>query len=266
MAVPRSNSFSQSSLQDYLDCAYRFQLGHVQEVHCPVPEAEPIAEWEERAKRGSAFHWMAQQVMAGVSADVLDPKNDDELAAWWLRFKRDSMRGLPPERYSEVSLSVPVNGVRLTAKLDLLAIETGKRAVIVDYKTTKKQTPKILKTRLQTRVYRYVVARAGAAFAGGIPLLPEQIEMRYWFAADTKPSVTLDYSQAEYEADERYLTDLIAEVQIQTEFPKTDDVSRCAFCTYRSLCDRGQKGGDMDAQEDEGLILPAAIDIAEFEF
>jgi len=266
MAVPRSNAFSQSSLQDYLDCAYRFQLGHVQTVRCAVPEAEPIAEWEERARRGSAFHWMAQQVIAGVPIDALDPKNDAELSAWWARFKRDAMRGLPLRRSAEVSLSVPINGVRLTAKLDLLAVEPGKRVVIVDYKTHKKQTPKTLKTRVQTRVYRYVVAKAGAAFTDGVPVTPDQIEMRYWFAADFKPSVTLDYSQAEFEADERYLIDLIAQVQAQTDFPKTDDVSRCIFCTYRSLCDRGQKGGSLDVQDDESLILPSSLDITEFEF
>lgn len=266
MAVPRNNTFSQSSLQDYLDCAYRFQLAHVQYIRCPVPEAEPVAEWEARARRGSMFHAMAQQVIAGVTAEALDPKHDAELAEWWGRFKRDAMRGLPTRRFAEVSLSLPINGVRLVAKLDLLAVESGKRVVIVDYKTYKKQTAKVLKTRLQTRVYRYVVAKAGTAFTEGQALSPEQIEMRYWFAADSKPSVTLDYSQSEFEADERYLTDLISEIQAQTEFPKTDDVSRCAFCTYRSLCDRGQVGGAIDAQEDEGVVLPAAIDIAEFEF
>jgi len=266
MAVPRSNAFSQSSLQDYLDCAYRFQLAHVQSVRCPVPEAEPIADWEERARRGSAFHWMAQQVIAGVPMDVLEPKNDPELTAWWSRFKRDAMRGLPTRKSAEVSLSVPVNGVRLTAKLDLLAVDPGKRVVIVDYKTHKKQTPKALKNRLQTRVYRYVVTMAGAAFTDGVPVTPDQVEMRYWFAADAKPSVTLAYSQAEFEADGLYLTDLIAQVQAQTDFPKTEDVSRCMFCTYRSLCDRGQKGGMIDAQDDEGVVLPSNIDITEFEF
>lgn len=266
MNIPHSNMFSQTSLQDYLDCAYRFELAHLKQVRCPVPEAEPIADWEERARRGREFHWMAQQFIVGVPLEVLEPSGDDELSAWWTRFKRDGMRGLPAKRYAEVSLSVPVMGVRLIAKIDLLAIEPGKRVVIVDYKTHKKQTPKTLKTRLQTRVYRYVVARAGAAFSDGIPVRPEHIEMRYWFAADSKPSVTLDYSQAEYEADERYLTALLEEVMSRSDFPKTDDVSRCQFCTYRSLCDRGQQGGAIEAQETDDFVLPAAIDITEFEF
>lgn len=267
MAIPRSKVFSQSSLQDYLDCNYRFELGHARAVRCPAPEAEPLAEWETRARRGNAFHWMAQQMVAGVPVEALEPTGDEELAAWWARFKRDGMRGLPPNRFSEVTLSTSLAGVRLVAKLDLLAVEPGGRVVIVDYKTHKKQTPKTLKARIQTRVYRYVVAVAGAAFTGGAPIDPSQIEMRYWFAADARPSVTLDYSHAEFEADEAYLSGLISQILAQESFPKTDDLERCAFCTFRSLCERGQRAGAVEAQGEEGLAaLPDSGDIEAFEF
>ncbi|MCU0474569.1 MAG: PD-(D/E)XK nuclease family protein [Anaerolineae bacterium] len=242
MTTPRSKRFTQTNLEDYLACAYRYWLAHVQEVRCPAPEVEPLTDWEVQTRRGSRFHRMAEQVVAGVRADLLDPKDDAILAEWWARFKRDAMRGLPTTRYAEVSLSVPFGGLRLAAKLDLLAVEAGKRLVIVDYKTNKKASPKSLRGRLQTQIYRYVVARAGSAFTGGVEVKPEHVEMRYWFAADERPSVRLVYSQAEFEADEAELTALVERLRAQTTFPKTDDVSRCGFCTYRSVCDRGQAG------------------------
>lgn len=250
MAIPRNKTFTKTNLEDYMTCAYRFLLAHVQEVRCPAPEVEPLSAWEVQTRRGSRFHRMAQQVIAGVPPEAIDPSDDAELAGWWARFKRDAMRGLPSARYAEVSLSVPFGGLRLSAKIDLLAVEPGKRLVIVDYKTNKKASPKSLRSRLQTQIYRYVVTRAGSAFTGGVPVEPEQVEMRYWFAAEDKPSVRLPYSEADYAADEAVLSALVERVVRQAEFPKTEDVSQCAFCAYRSVCDRGQAGWVEAYEED----------------
>ncbi len=66
---------------------------------------------------------------------------------------------------------------------DLLAVEPGERLVVVDWKAVLKRPSRAnLARRLQTRVYRYLAVEGGAAFNGGQPPEPEQVEMIYWFA------------------------------------------------------------------------------------
>jgi CRISPR/Cas system-associated exonuclease Cas4 (RecB family) len=181
---------------------------------------------------------MAQQWLAGVPMEVLAASDDDVLTGWWARFVRGGLRGLPAMRLSEVSLSVGLGKGRLMAKPDLLAISPGERVVIVDYKTSRKVSAKALRERLQTRVYMYVVTRAVEGLFGQ-PVRPEQVEMRYWFVNEERPSVTLAYSQDVYAADEVYLADLIARAVATESFDKTDDVSKCRRCGYRRVCERG---------------------------
>ena len=53
--------FSQASLQDYVECARRFQLRYVERVAWPAPQAQPIFEYEQRLERGQVFHRLVQQ-------------------------------------------------------------------------------------------------------------------------------------------------------------------------------------------------------------
>ena len=140
----------------------------------------------------------------------------------------------------------------MIAKFDLIAIEPGRRAVIVDWKTSaKRPRPGWLIQRLQTRVYRYLLVRAGAALNGGQPLRPEQVEMIYWFANFPDEPERLRYDATQFEADGRYLAEMAAEIAQRDDevFSLTDDVKRCLFCAYRSLCRRGVEAGDLDAAD-----------------
>ncbi len=168
-----------------------------------------------------------------------------------------------------MSLSAPVGAHRLLAKYDLVAVEPGRRAVIVDWKTSQRRPSSAwLASRLQTRVYRYLLVRAGAHLnastepgrSGGVPIAADQIEMIYWFAAFPDQPERLRYDRTQHEADGRYLGSLIAEITAATDdgFPLTDDVKRCRFCPYRSLCDRGAEAGDINAAEDEADDTGAA--------
>jgi hypothetical protein len=134
-----------------------------------------------------------------------------------------------------------------------VAVEPGRRAMIVDWKTSaRRPTGAWLAARLQTRVYRYVLGRAGSQLNRGAMLEPEQIEMIYWFAAFPDQPERLPYNRTQYEADGRYLASLIADLagSGDDDFPLTDDVTRCRFCSYRSLCGRGAEAGDMHAADD----------------
>jgi len=120
---------------------------------------------------------------------------------------------------------------------------------------------------LQTRVYRYLLARAGAHLNAWQPLDPAQIEMIYWFAEHPEAPVRLPYDAAQYHDDEVYLTDLIEQILSLNEdaFTLTEDERRCAYCPYRSYCDRGIKAGILGEDEDESTENAAELRLS-FDF
>jgi hypothetical protein len=265
MTLPEGFQYSQSSLQDYVECARRFELRHVKRLQWPAVEAEPIDERESHLQQGAAFHHMVHQHLLGVPAEALTaslPEADERLRRWWTGYlAADFINELPPGRQPEFVLSAPLAGHRLIAKYDLLAIEPGGRAVIVDWKTSLRKTPRAdLEKRLQTVIYRYLLVRAGSQLNGGKPISPERVEMIYWWAEAPDEMEALSYSHTEHKQDEQYLTELIQTTQAQTLFELTPDEWRCRFCTYRSLCQRGIGAGGFD--ED---TVEAAADSDDFD-
>ena len=124
--------FSQGNLQDYTDCPRRFQLRYLLELAWPAVEAEPADEFEARIRDGEAFHRMVQQHVLGVLPADVAPEPGSDLAAWWENYLASPPPDLPPARHPEITLSAPLGEHRLIAKFDLIAIEPGRRAVIVD--------------------------------------------------------------------------------------------------------------------------------------
>lgn len=273
MSDLKTMSFSQSSLQDYSDCARRFELKYVQQLLWPSVVAEPAQEHEAHMQRGAAFHHMIYQHHLGVPADALASGLDAQLAVWWSAYRASSYAvggAIGGARHPEVMLSTSVAGHRLVAKYDLLILDDD-RATIIDWKTSQKRTPEsVLAARWQTRVYRYVLASAGAALNGGQAIAPEQIEMIYWFTADPANVARFPYDTATYQADEAALSDLITEIKSRESFDLTTDTRRCRFCTYRSLCERGVRAGDMaDLEEIEDDLTDLDFDfdqVTEIEF
>ena len=226
--------------------------------------AEPVDEYETQAADGAAFHRLVHQHQVGLSRERLtemveansDGADDDAaglLPEWWRNYLEDGPKSLPALKYAEVGLSAPLGGYRLAAQYDLVAIEPGTRAVIVDWKTSQRRTMGArLAARMQTRVYRYLLVRAGSALNEGRPIRPEQVEMIYWFANFPDEPELMRYDAELYHADEVLFNRLIAEMELEKRdgFPLTEDVSRCRYCTYRSLCQRGIEAGDMDELTD----------------
>ncbi len=245
-------TFSQSSLQDYVECARRFQLRYIDRLEWPAVETEPTLENERRQQAGQTFHRLAQQAILGLPAEKLARlASGDDLARWWDHFlpQLDALRGV--SAYPELSLSAPIAGHRLIAKYDLVALPQN-RAVIYDWKTYhKRPRNEWMVARLQTRVYRYLLAIAGAHLNGGQPFAPEQIEMVYWYADfPTEPAI-FRYDAAQFQRDQAFLESKIREIAFANTWPLTSDEQKCAFCTYRSHCDRGQAAGDWRSAEAE---------------
>jgi predicted RecB family nuclease len=227
----------------------------------PAVESEPLLERERLAEQGRRFHKLIQQHVEGLPEDVLTPPSaEPDLARWWQSYLDSlttTLSDLPIERRAEVALSIPINTYRLTAHFDLIAA-TADRAVIVDWKTEQRlpSREQLLK-RMQTRVYRYVLAAAQQRPPGTITMI-------YWFAHADRPNQpsTLPYDAAQQADDHQVLTALIDEVEQRAQQPgeweMTPHERKCAYCVYRSLCQRGVQAGTLSAAEDD-LDLVAQI-------
>jgi hypothetical protein len=282
MKLPSDFQLSQASLQDFADCRRRFLLRHIWRIAWPAVQTEPAFEHEYYLQQGAAFHRFAQQFFLGIPAERLSAIiQDPQLMEWWSNFSHlagelkahqltDGWKLLP-----ETSISATLAGVRMVAKYDLVAATPQGRLLIYDWKTTHAQPRRQwLSKRLQTRVYPYLLTKAGQHINDFRPGQAEQVEMIYWFANHPAQSVSFPYSTAAYQADEAYLRGMIETILRldESEFHLTEDENRCAFCTYRSLCDRGISAGSrydvqlevVDESEDE-LNLDFE-QIAEIEF
>lgn len=276
MALPSDFQFSQSSLQDYVDCPWRFYLRYVRRLAWPAIVAEPALEHERHLLQGSDFHHLIHQHELGISVQRLSAViTDEKLRHWWLNYLERGPGGVPEVHYPEIVLSAPVGSHRLVAKYDLLAVEPGKRAAILDWKTyQKRRGRRWLEERLQTRVYPYLLVRAGAHLNEGRPLQPEQVEMVYWFASFPGDPERFQYDEERCGQDEAYLNSLIQEIEglSEEQFGRTADKERCGFCAYRSLCQRGVRAGDfLEAEEDRDAEVEVEIfldfdQIAEIEY
>jgi predicted RecB family nuclease len=261
MNLPDDFIFSQSSLQDYVDCPRRFQLRYLMRQRFPAPVVDDMLEFERKMAQGEHFHHLVHQHLVGIPAELLTRRLEDvDVRRWFETYLKAGLVGVPEVRRPEVSLTVPLGEYALMAKFDLVAL--GERALIIDWKTGQ-HVPKTetLARRLQTIVYRYVLAKGGAQFNHNAPIRPDRIEMVYWYADKNGENRKLPYSIEQFQADEEYLLKLVDDINTRAEFPLTEDVRRCRFCVYRSLNDRGTQAGSVaEWNEDD-----AVTDVDDFE-
>jgi len=253
---PAQFAFSQSSLQDYADCPRRFQLRYLDQLIYPAAESEPALENERHLLEGQHFHRLAQQHLLGVPTEKLARlANTPNLGRWWENFiNAKDLTGLRDLSglYPEVTLSAPLGDFRLVAKYDLIAVTEDEKIVIYDWKTYRKRPRnEWLSARWQTRVYRSLLVAAGSQLNGGRPIVPERCEMVYWFSNFPDDPARFPYNEVQYKRDWDALVRLTEEIQSASSYPLTDDRQKCAYCPYRSYCDRGIQAGNLDAMEAE---------------
>ena len=260
--------FSQSSLQDYLDCQRRFDLRYLQRLAWPAAPAEPVREHEQHMQRGQRFHRLVQQYLLGVPATRLarmaQADEDEHILQWWQNFERTAKNIFPepvvsPNRFVEISLTAPLSGFRLIATMDMVQVLPDGCVQIYDWKTSlRRPRSSVLRQRLQTRVYPYLLVQAGAALTGGRPINPEQIEMTYWFADPAQAPEHIKYSRAQFTTDGEYLQKLVEQICRTPSggFSMTSRDETCKYCVYRSLCDRGTCGGDMQDEAYDNETTP----------
>jgi len=254
--LDREFVFSQHSLADYDACARRFYLRFIARQAWPMvedgPEGLSAVDRQAYLRQGKTLHrWIERRLQGLPGGAEIATSVDLELAVWWERFLATDLSALPARRTPELEIACVVGGARLYARFDLLAVDDDDGAVIVDWKTLRGQKPPpqiFFRDRLQTRVYLYALAAAGAPFNGGRPFDPARLRMRYWLANFPEhPWVEVPYSRADFEADGRRLTTMVAAIRARSghaAFEKTERLQTCALCDYRTLCARG---GAVDA-------------------
>jgi CRISPR/Cas system-associated exonuclease Cas4 (RecB family) len=260
--------FSQSSLQDYETCPRRFQLRYLRRLDWPAVESEPVQEAERLAQLGADFHRLVHQHLLGLDGDILArtvAAGQPELQVWWQNYLAHRPLALAgAELRPELTLSTPLRGYRLLARFDLLAIGGDGSFLIVDWKTAQRKPDREnLARQMQTRVYPYVLAKAGAAYNQGRPVEPAAIRMLYWYPAALERPEEFEYSPALFRRDEQYLSELIERIKAAAEneeFPLVKDSKPCTYCVYRSYCDRGKRAGPLVEQTEEP---PATLDVSD---
>ena len=252
MAVNQLTTLSQSSLQDYVDCARRFQLRYIDRLSYPALDSEPAPENERRQREGEFFHRLIQQYLLGVPAQQVSKlANTENLQRWWENFQA-SFPALDEfgTLHAEATLSARLGNYRLLAKYDLLSVSNA-RITIYDWKTYRKRPRnEWLAARMQTRTYRALLVHAGGHLNKSA-FEPEQIEMVYWFSDFPNDPARFSYTAPQYKRDWDLLVKLSDEIRNASTYPLTDDSSRCLFCPYRSYCERGIQAGDIDQAEAE---------------
>jgi hypothetical protein len=261
MLLPENFQFSATSLQDYADCPRRFQLRYLMQLAWPAPQVDPVGEHEYLYQMGREFHRLAHQYLLGIPADALSASvSDDELHRWWGAFLLHATPLLAGgNAIPEVGLSTSLEGHRLFAQYDALVFsDTGdsQAALILDWKTYRRRPSRTWFTRrLQTRIYPLVLVQAGASLIGGQPIPPEAIEMHYWLAEYPDTPEIFHYDAGIYQTDVDYVSGLVREIAAFPSdeiWPLTDNLRRCQFCNYRSLCRRGAQAGPLEEFTAEG--------------
>lgn len=254
--LPAPFVFSQASLQDYLDCPRRFDLRYLRRLAWPAVDSEPALELERRMDEGQQFHRLVRQHLLGLPIERLTPlASSPNLRRWWENYLTASPSLNGYTRYTEHLLTAPVGKTslhRLIARYDLIARTPDGRFIIFDWKTyTRRPRDEQMAARLQTRLYRALLVRAGAYLNGGQPIIPERVEMVYWYAEYPQQPARFPYSLQQYQRDWAALEKLTDEIASARDFPPTEDESRCALCPYRSYCARGIRAGMAEPDEDD---------------
>ena len=259
MAEKTIQNLSQSSLQDFVDCPRRFELRYLKKLNYPAAQTEPILENEKHMQEGAQFHRLVHEHLLGMPVEKLHLlANTPKLRRWFENYLNADLRLADYTLHPEFTLSAPLGNLRLVAKYDLVAVQKhegtrgASQVIILDWKTYRRRPrDEWLSTRLQTRVYRSLLVQSGAYLNEGVPFKPEQLEMIYWFADFPGEPARFPYTSAQFKRDWDMLTKLEEEIASASDYPLTDDRQKCAYCTYRSYCERGIRAGDMDEAEAE---------------
>jgi hypothetical protein len=88
-------------------------------------------------------------------------------------------------------------------------------------------------------------------------ITPEKVSMIYWFSDQPDQPEIIKYNEYMYRQDCNTIEGMIKLVASTGETGEIDNISmteerqRCAYCTYRSLCDTGIRAGTTESIDED---------------
>jgi len=269
-------NLNQTSLQDFAECPRRFQLRWLEEKTWPAANTLPLEKAEKAIYLGTRFHQIAHQFFLGIPDEMIRSTiTEPELLEMFDAFSEFSHEFLLEKHFSEQLLHLPFQNFRLIAKYDLI-VQTEDKFTIIDWKTSPKKPPlSVMSGRVQSNLYPYIFSHSGKDIFSVQNINPDKIQFMYWYPLCSEPELILSCSKEKLDSYETELTDQLSKIteyqEIHEIFPLTTDQRQCAFCVYRSLCERGDTIGnltdDFDLELDDFSEFILDIDqISELEF
>lgn len=265
-SLPSPFTFSQSSLQDYVDCPRRFQLRYILQVKWPAIESASVAENERHQIEGQIFHRMIQQYYLGLPAEkIASIASTESLRRWWENFISHGPKLDSFETITELSMSARIGKHRIMAKYDLVASKDKQHAIIYDWKTYRKRPKRdFMADRLQTKVYLSLLHHSGGNTGRLAHTNHEKIEMVYWYAEF--PNLPEVFTSPVLQSSQTWqaLEQIVNEIDSRQSFPLTEEEKFCSLCVYRSYCERGIKAGE-DLLEVDTMQAIGNIDLEQIQ-
>lgn len=268
--------FSQHNLQDFVDCPRRFELKYLMRLNWPSPISNPIQQHQQWTDRGTTFHSLAHAFFCGISKDqILSSIRDNYIKNWFINFTEflDKFNN-SFFWWSEKKFNSKFYGFTFTSIFDAITCLEDGSLLILDWKTSKKIPRKeYMAATIQTILYPCILYSNQAAVEKQVSTPIKQLEMIYWFSEFPDQPIKFEFSQKEIELNTTKLSDLALKIsQLKLgEFKLTDDLKKCSFCIFRSLCNRGSIAGNLlldetsTKYESEGFEL-SFDDITDVEF
>lgn len=250
MHFPPDFAFTQSNLQDYMDCPRRFRLRYVEKLQWPAIQSEPVIAFEKRLESGQRFHQLVHQYTLGMPANLLRSQVIDEpdLLRWWDNFyEYRPLDGLPQERRSEFHITLPYAENRLSAIIDMIAWNDSTAFTIIDWKSAAKRPSRLfLQSRIQSDLYPFIVERLSRLQESSTPSKLVHIKFIYWFPEFPANPELFIYSENRDKEFSQHLNHIVKAIKESklADFTMTEDTRLCKFCSYRSFCNRGVLPGN----------------------
>ena len=166
-------------------------------------------------EQGSQFHRLVQQHLMGIPEERLSFRAmTPELRQWWRAYLESSLvQNLPDRRFVEVQLTASLGKHRLTAKYDLVVVNSDGSVRIIDWKTSRRKPNRsFLEQRIQSVSILFVsVGRDKSQRRSGDQPRANRDDLLVCCPAGRTRNLCLRSSQ--HEANHGYLMGLIAEIE-----------------------------------------------------
>jgi CRISPR/Cas system-associated exonuclease Cas4 (RecB family) len=238
-----------AKIVDYLACPRRFQLRYLERSPWPAGRQDPKG--ERSRELGQRFHTVLHRHFLGIHHGD-EVQSVPELRRWWRLFQTFEPQIPAGHLKSELSLTVPIGGLSLTGRFDLLVV-SGEGVHVFDWKTYgRARSTEELRRDLQSKIYLALAAESGSVLKREVRA--EDVTLTYWFATDPPVIVKISYGRREHFENWSYLKAIANEIESRQEskepWPLTDALEECRRCAFQILCGRGPGNPDLVELDD----------------